>query len=279
MAFGGGANGRGATCPVGPSQAIWHIVLHVSGAVRRSFPGAAHLSRRTGPGQYGAVLVLQRLPQPLRSARRRRLVLGGDLSTTADFQGQVTMFENGSREGCENVTEGHWFQRGNRTEEEKWIRSGVIMPVKTLLYSDFSLMSLSSAAFAAILIKNDPVMQITIISQQKPPGKAVPVGYNYWQEYAVRFASDREILHKVKDIFESRGFLQAYVAADNDGDIARRIVAHARAEDMNLIIIATHGPHDLRTRHVGNLANNVIALSEKPVLLVRRLSTSLLAML
>jgi nucleotide-binding universal stress UspA family protein len=62
-------------------------------------------------------------------------------------------------------------------------------------------------------------------------------------------------------------------------DIPERIVQYAREGNFNLIIMGTKGPSDLKGLVVGSAAHRVVHLSDRPVLLVKKLPPEILAAL
>lgn len=63
--------------------------------------------------------------------------------------------------------------------------------------------------------------------------------------------------------------VQQHVHMTEVGDVARSIVEHTDELAPDLIVICTHGKGALRTRLLGSIAQQVIALGETPVLLIQ----------
>jgi len=154
------------------------------------------------------------------------------------------------------------------------------MRIKALLYSDGSERSLSAAIYAAALMKGNPHMTLTIISCNRPASGAAGV---VWDEGwsapgAVRGISEA-MLREARKVFEDRDMAVETRAVACGDRLAEEIAACAREGNFNLVIMGTKGPSDLRALVLGSVAHQVVHLSDRPVLLVKKLPPEILAML
>lgn len=155
--------------------------------------------------------------------------------------------------------------------------SGKIVKIKALLYSDGSQRSLSAAIYAAVLMKNDENMQVTIVtSLQTAKGASGLVWDEGWSMAGADVGISRQILRETKKVFDDRDIKVETVLVHGGDDIPDKIVEYAREGDFNLIIMGTKGPSDLKGLVLGSVAHQVVHLSDRPVLLVKKLPQEIL---
>jgi nucleotide-binding universal stress UspA family protein len=81
-----------------------------------------------------------------------------------------------------------------------------------------------------------------------------------------RTASAREYLDRARHRIAGRD-VKVHVAVES-GPPAEKILDHARAESVDLIVMATHGRSGVKRWLLGSVANKVLQRAEVPVLLV-----------
>ncbi|HUW65924.1 MAG TPA: universal stress protein [Spirochaetia bacterium] len=154
------------------------------------------------------------------------------------------------------------------------------MNINALLYSDGSERSLSAAIYAAALMKGNPHMSLTIIScSQAAKGAAGLVWDEGWSVAGAVVGVNQEILGQAKKVFDDRDIKVETVVAQCGEAVAEKIVEYAHEGEFNLIIMGTKGPSDLKALVLGSVAHRVVHLSDRPVLLVKKLPPEILAIL
>ncbi|HUW65139.1 MAG TPA: universal stress protein [Spirochaetia bacterium] len=154
------------------------------------------------------------------------------------------------------------------------------MRINALLYSDGSERSLSAAIYAAALMKGNPHVNLTIISLSQPvKGSAAAVWDEAWSVAGAVDGVSRQILRETKKVFDDREIKVKSVVVDGGDGVPERIVEYAQEGNFNLIIMGTKGPSDLKGLVLGSVAHRVVNLSDRPVLLVKKLPPEILATL
>lgn len=72
-----------------------------------------------------------------------------------------------------------------------------------------------------------------------------------------------------RQLAEAGGTVDYHVHEDPVGDVARSIAAHADEQHADLVVVSTHGAGNLRRGLWGSIAQQVLQLCRRPVLLVR----------
>jgi len=72
-----------------------------------------------------------------------------------------------------------------------------------------------------------------------------------------------------REIATSGGAVDYHVHEVPVGDVARSIAAHADEQESDIVVVSTHGGGDLRRELFGSIAQRVLQICRRPVLLVR----------
>jgi len=150
------------------------------------------------------------------------------------------------------------------------------MKIKALLYTDGSERSLSAAAYAAVMMKANPEMEVTLVTITKA---APQESWEGWFDSSLFDYAGQEILAKTRRIFEQRKLQVKTIEETESGNVARQLAEIAQKGDYNMIIMRTKGPSELRALLQGSLAYDVVQVATCPVLLVKKLPEEILASL
>jgi len=162
---------------------------------------------------------------------------------------------------------------------------------KVLLYSDGSHQAFSAAVYTAMLLKNMPNMQLTVVQVHEPDEVSAGKEYSWINTWPVTPTSEwmkhvldesdaetkseyHKILTKTNEIFLKSGFTVNHQELYANAEISETvdvILNYATKNSFELIIMGTRGLSSLKGLIFGSLAHTVLNKSVIPVLLIKKL--------
>ncbi|MDR3602332.1 MAG: universal stress protein [Desulfosporosinus sp.] len=162
---------------------------------------------------------------------------------------------------------------------------------KVLLYSDGSHQAFSAAVYTATLLKNMPNMRLTVVQVHEHDEVAKDTEYSWINTWPVSPTSEwmkhvlddsdtettneyHKILTKTNEIFSKNARNVAHQDLYANAEIADTvnvILAYAKKNSFELIVMGTRGLSSLKGLIFGSLAHTVLNKSAIPVLLIKKL--------
>jgi nucleotide-binding universal stress UspA family protein len=99
--------------------------------------------------------------------------------------------------------------------------------------------------------------------------KTAPSSVHGEPHLATETEADEYLAHLARDLAEGGATVDYHVHEVPVGDVARSIAGHADEQESDVVVVSAHGAGDLRRGLFGSIAQRVLQICRRPVLLVR----------